>query len=201
MAARRCCNVLAGLTLCGALSPAVAGEADPHGGDASAPASSSRGDTELWEALSRHLPAQRPSAPDWIRRRSKGTAEPRAALSDDWQMVLQQDRADGADLLTVRYPLAEVGLFSTYAGAGLNRTTYYAETDYGATIVSRHYRARSLGAAAELGAELRLSDQLAMSAELRWFELASDAGLLRSGESLIGADPLALAISLGWRFR
>ena len=72
------------------------------------------------------------------------------------QLVMQQDRRDGADLLTLRYPLAARGALRTYAGAGLNRAAYFAD-DAGAPsrMLTRRNRHRSLGAAAEVGAELQ----------------------------------------------
>jgi outer membrane protein len=103
--------------------------------------------------------------------------------------------------LTLRFPIADFGNLLAYAGAGLNRTVYFAESNIGEIFTSGHGRHRSLGAAAELGAQWRVTEHLAMSADLRWFDLAGDAGLLRSGNSLVVADPLALGVSLGWRFR
>jgi outer membrane protein W len=57
-----------------------------------------------------------------------------------------------------------------------------------------------MGAAAELGAELHLNDRLMMRADLRWIDLADDANMPRDGSSLVGADPVALGVSVGWRF-
>ena len=67
-------------------------------------------------------------------------------------LVLQRERSDGAELLTVRVPIAEFKSVLAYAGAGLNRTVYFAETSTGETFTTGHGRQRSIGAAAELGA-------------------------------------------------
>lgn len=40
-----------------------------------------------------------------------------------------------------------------------------------------------------------------LNADLRWADLHDDAMLLRSGEGIVGADPLSVGLSLGWRFR
>ena len=56
-------------------------------------------------------------------------------------------------------------------------------------------------AAAELGAELRLSERLLLQADLRWVDLDGQAALLRSGDGLVGADAVSLGISVGWHFR
>jgi len=139
--------------------------------------------------------------PDWLSRPSELLVDSRTKASDQILLVAQRERKDGAEMLTLRFPIAELGPVLTYAGAGLNRAVYFAETDFGETFTTGHGRHRSLGAAAEFGAEWRVSEQFAMSADLRWIDLASDAGLLRSGPSLIAADPLALGVSMGWRFR
>ena len=110
--------------------------------------------------------------------------------ADEVLLVLQRQRSDGAELLTLRVPLAEFDSVLAYAGAGLNRTVYFAETSAGETFTTGHGRHRSLGAAAELGAEWRVSERMALSADLRWIDLADDASLLRSGDSLVAADPV-----------
>ncbi len=164
--------LLAGLIACAASSLAVAGDDGPD-----------------W------------LEPGWLSRPTDSPVDSRAQAPDQILVVAQRERNDGAEMLTLRFPIAELGPVLTYAGAGLNRTVYFAETDFGETFTSGHGRHRSLGAAAELGAEWRVTEQFAMSADLRWIDLASDAGLLRSGQSLVAADPVALGLSLGYRFR
>ena len=137
--------------------------------------------------------------PDWLRRQSRSIADLEIQPPDEYLVVLQRDRADGAELLTLRMPLATFDSVLAYAGAGVNRTTYLEQPDFlAADSGGRH---RSIGAAAELGAEWRVGENLAMSADLRWIDLASDADFLRNGESLVAADSVALGFSLGWRFR
>lgn len=172
MSATSTCGLFAGLVACAASSLALAADEGPDWLD-----------------------------PQWLSRPSSFPADGGAMAPDQVLLVAQRARKDGAEMLTLRFPVAEFGPVLTYAGAGLNRTVYFAETDFGETFTTGHGRHRSLGAAAELGAEWRMSEHFAMSADLRWIDLASDAGLLRSGQSLVAADPLALAVSLGWRFR
>lgn len=88
--------------------------------------------------------------------------------ADSAQLIVQQDRRDGADLLT---------------------------------LLTRRQRHRSTGAAAEIGAEFRVSQQLMANAELRWADLDADAVLLRGEDGLVGADPVSVGVSLGWRCR
>jgi len=192
--------ILAGLAACSVPGPASAGDA---GAEATVPVGD---DADLGRfILVRDLfdppsPKARRSGPDWIRRVSAALNERQSAAGDDWHVALQRERFDGADLLTVRYPLADLGPLQTYAGAGVNRAVYFADGNNEPTVLSRRNRQRSLGAAAELGAEFHWSEHILMRADLRWIDLASDASILSDGEALIGADPVAVGLSVGWRF-
>lgn len=139
--------------------------------------------------------------PSWLSRPARSLANTHAQATDEVLLVLQRERSDGAQMLTLRVPIADFGPVFAFAGAGLNRSVYFAESNSGQTFTSGHGRHRSVGPAAELGAEWRMNERLAMSANLRWIELASNASLLASGESLVAADPVSLGVSLGWRFR
>jgi hypothetical protein len=188
---------LLGLALCGA-SHGLAAE-----GTRNEPAENaeSSGVARIQEFLKHQFSAVRRKHPDWIVEQSHDTVDPQAHPGDDSaQLVLQQDRRDGADLLTLRYPLAEHGALRAYAGAGLNQAVYFEDGGEPA-IMSRRNRARSLGAAAELGAEFRLSERLLLQADLRWADLDEQAALLRSEDGLVGADAVSLGVSIGWHFR
>jgi hypothetical protein len=155
----------------------------------------------IHEFLKQQFSAVRRKRPDWLVEQSHDTVDPQTHPGEDSaQLVLQQDRRDGADLLTLRYPLAELGALRTYAGAGLNQAVYFEDGSEPA-IMSRRNRARSLGAAVEIGAELRLSERLLLQADLRWADLDEQAALLRSEDGLVGADAVSLGVSIGWHFR
>jgi outer membrane protein W len=104
-------------------------------------------------------------------------------------------------MVTVRYPLLGRGALRTYAGAGLNRSIYYARDDAAPELISHRHRSRSVGAAAEVGAEYRPSERLVVSADLRWAGLQDDAARVSRDDLLLAADPVSLGVSLGWRFR
>jgi hypothetical protein len=160
------------------------------------------GQSRLHEPLARTLTFVRRDRPHWIVEQSQAALDPDAPAMDTVaQLVVQQDRRDGADLLTVRYPLAERGALRTYAGAGLNRAVYYGDDDGAPMMLTRRNRQSSLGAAAEVGAELQVSRRLMLSADLRWADLHEDAILLRADDGYVGADSLAVGVSVGWRFR
>jgi outer membrane protein W len=152
--------------------------------------------------LARTLTVVRRDRPQWLVEQSQAAIDPDAPAVDAVaQLVVQQDRRDGAELLTVRYPLAERGALRAYAGAGLNRAVYFGGEDGEPTMLTRRNRQSSLGAAAEVGAELQLSRQLMVSADLRWADLDDDAVLLRADDGYVGADAVAVGVSVGWRFR
>jgi hypothetical protein len=171
-------------------------------GRGSAAAGEATGPSRLHELLARQLTIVRSKAPAWIRDLSSDRIDPRTAAGEDTlQLVIQQDRPDGTDLLTLRYPLAGNGAVRAYAGAGLNRAVYFAEDPGTAEPLSARNRSGSVGAAAELGAEYRASERLLVSADLRWAELQSDAVRLTSNDGIVVADELSVGVSLGWRFR
>lgn len=201
MAVRSGCSFVLGLAVCCGAVPCAA--ADDRSPDFTRDAREFLLETpaRLQGLLLDRLPMVKRKRPDWIRELSHEDIDPESVPgTDDIQLVLQQDRRDGPDLLTVRYPIMARGSVRTYAGAGLNQAVYHTESAT-PTLISRSSRHRSLGGAAELGAELRVSEQVNLTADVRWIELDSDASLLRSEHGLVSPDPVAVGVSLGWRFR
>ena len=160
------------------------------------------GQSRLQEFVSGHLDFMRRDRPEWLVEQSHDQFDPASQASDDsLQLVVQRDRRDGADMLTLRHPLVTVGALRTYAGAGINRTKYFVDQGDTQELLIRRNRDSAIGAAAEIGAELRMSEQLMVSADLRWADLADDAELLRSDGNLVVADPVVMGLTVGWRFR
>jgi hypothetical protein len=158
--------------------------------------------SRLQDLLAKHLPFARKSAPDWIVEQSRDVPDPGALVpSDKPLLVLQEARRDGTDMLTLRYPLGGRGPLRAYAGAGLSQAVFYADGTGAPELVALSDRERTLGAAAEVGAELRLNSRLMLSADVRWADLSDEAVLLRSAEGLVGADAVSMGVSVGWRFR
>lgn len=158
--------------------------------------------SRLYELLARQLTFVRSYAPAWVRELSFDRIDPATSAGDDrLQLVLQQDRPDGTDLLTLRYPLARSGAMRAYAGAGLNQAMFFDDSLGAPDELSQRGRSRSVGAAAELGAEYRAGERLLLGASLRWAELDGDAVQLASQGGVVGADELSAGVSLGWRFR
>lgn len=141
--------------------------------------------------------------PEWLRRLQNDRPTATAADDGDVCLTLQDDRPDGFDLLTARYTLHETGALKTYAGAGLNRAQYFHDDpgDPGPTWFNKRNRRTSLGAAAEIGAEMQVSSRMRLNADLRWIDLDSRAEALRTDHGPVVADPLMLGLAVGYRFR
>jgi OmpW family len=185
--------------LCGLLPLAAGAESTP--GEAVRDAWQA-GQSHLHELLARTLTMVRGDRPQWLIEQSHDALDPHASTGDGVaQLVVQQDRRDGADMLTLRYPLLSRGMLHTYAGAGLNRAQYFADDADGPVMLTRRNRESSLGAAAEVGAEFQFSREFLLSADLRWADLNDDAVLLRADEGFVGADPVSVGLSVAWRFR
>jgi len=160
------------------------------------------GQSRLHELLSSTLNLVRRDRPQWLVEQSSHAMDPDASTGEEIaQLVMQQDRRDGADLLTVRYPLLARGALRTYAGAGLNRAVYFDDEGGAPVMLTRRNRQQSLGAAAEVGAELQVNRQLLVNADLRWADLDEDAVLLRGNDGYVGADAVSVGVTVGWRFR
>ena len=141
-------------------------------------------------------------APDWLQHLSRRQPAAASPASGAAYVVLQDDRADGMDVVTLRYRLAGEGALRAYAGAGLNQSRYFVDDPAaGPSLLTRRNRRSDLGATAELGAELALSEQVHLHADLRWADLDERADLLHTAYGPVAADPVTLGISLGYRFR
>jgi hypothetical protein len=146
----------------------------------------------------------RHDGPDWLQHQSRDDLMPAssAAATGTTYLALQEARPDGTDLLTVRYSFAATGPLRTYAGAGLSHAQYYFDgSEVGHALLSRQQRRMDLGPAAELGAELALSEHVRINADLRWADLDERASVLRGDSGPVAADPLAVGVTVGYRFR
>jgi hypothetical protein len=142
--------------------------------------------------------------PDWLHHQSRqdraSTLPAREAGAA--YVVLQEDRVDGTDMVTLRYGLGRQGPLRAYAGAGLNHAQYYVDDDAaGPSLLTRRNRHAAVGPAAELGAELALNDRVSVNADVRWADLDERADLLRGSYGPVAADPVTLGVTVGYRFR
>jgi len=154
----------------------------------------------LWDDARTRL---RDDVPDWLHHERKGRAsvQPERAAGAAY-VVLQEDRPDGMDLVTLRYALVRQGALQAYAGAGLNHAQFYVEeAATGPSMLTRRNRHAAVGPAAELGAELALNARVSVNAGVRWCDLDERANLLRGSYGPVAADPVTLGVSVGYRFR
>jgi len=154
----------------------------------------------LWDDARTRL---RDDLPDWLHHERKGRAseQPERAAGAAY-VVLQEDRPDGMDLVTLRYALVRQGAFQAYAGAGLNHAQFYVEeAATGPSMLTRRNRHAAVGPAAELGAELAVNARVSVNAGVRWCDLDERANLLRGSYGPVAADPVTLGVSVGYRFR
>jgi opacity protein-like surface antigen len=194
--------LLASALAVGASLAAAATHADaPDGRDAATVTSDESTAGVPWPVRARA--STRRGEPEWLRRLEEDRPTSTAADDGDVCVTLQDDRPDGFDLLTARYTLHETGAFKTYAGAGFNRAQYFQDDpgDPGPTWFNKRNRRTSVGAAAELGAEVQVSSRMRFNADLRWIDLDSRAEALRTDHGPVVADPLMLGVAVGYRFR
>lgn len=142
--------------------------------------------------------------PDWYERR-EGMDPLDAdghASRDSTHLVVQEGGPGGADVLTVRYPIDAAGIFRTFVGAGVGRAEYYAGgADTAAVPLAFRDSHHSLDAVAEVGSEWHASERLRINASVRWTDMAGEARAVRTDDGPVGAEPLVLALGLGYRFR
>lgn len=157
----------------------------------------------LWSTLSQRLSLQNAvsSARALRARHERALLTTEISDSDRVSVVLQRKRQTRPDMLTVRYELSERGSLRTYAGAGLNRAAYLDDYEQEPSRYWLHRSRQTVGAAAELGAEWRLGDNLSVNADLRWLDFDGDAQMLRTEVGMIEADRLMAGLAVVWRFQ
>jgi OmpW family len=154
----------------------------------------------LWDDARTHL---RDDTPDWLhhQREGRATQQPERDAGAAY-LVLQDDRPDGVDLVTLRYALVQQGALQAYAGAGLNRSQFYVDgATAGPATLTRQNRRAAFGPTAELGAALALNARVSVNADVRWCDLDERASLLRGSYGPVAADPVTLGVTVGYRFR
>jgi hypothetical protein len=159
-----------------------------------------------WRELWRHVGERmRDARPEWLHHfTGHGSFETTVRPGvGNLALVVQEDRPDGTELLTARYTLHDGDGLRAYAGAGLNYAQYFhnADGDPAPTMLTRRNRRSSMGAAAEFGAELRVSEHMQVNAAVRWADLDDDAEVLRAEHGPVVADDVMLGLSVGYRFR
>lgn len=109
-------------------------------------------------------------------------------------------------LSAVFYPLGENSAFQPYIGVGINYTVFFEEEIAG-SAKAKGFRGLSLdesfGLAAQIGADVMLSDQWLLNAQVRYIDISTKATTRLEGAKVtvdIDIDPMVYMVSLGYRF-
>jgi len=104
------------------------------------------------------------------------------------------------DTLAARHYFRADTAFRPYASIGINRGMYLDPSSASLAFTAGGQTRRSYGVMAEMGAAWHLTRQFEMAADVHWFESNSAGRLLRTDSGLITADPVALTLSVAWRY-
>jgi outer membrane protein len=102
--------------------------------------------------------------------------------------------------LSLQYHFNPNGAWRPYAGAGLNYTLFFRETTTGALSGANLELDPSWGLAAQLGLDVDLDSDWFVNADVRWFDIDSDAKLNGTSLGTVEIDPYAFGVSIGRRF-
>lgn len=102
--------------------------------------------------------------------------------------------------VTLQYHFAPEGKVDPFVGLGLNYTLVYNESTRGALDASRLSLDNSLGLSAQLGLAFRVNDRWSIGADVRWFDIDSDARLDGADIGTVNVDPIAAGVFASYRF-
>ncbi len=91
--------------------------------------------------------------------------------------------------------------FRPYVGAGLNWTIFFDESTEGALAGTDLDLDDSFGLAAQVGADIDVSDNMFLNFDFRWIDIDADAEVSPLGlEFDVEVDPYVYSLTLGWKF-
>jgi len=105
--------------------------------------------------------------------------------------------------LSVIYAFNPGSRATVYAGLGVNATLFFQEDMRGALDGAKLTLDNSYGAAALVGIDVSLTDNLFLNADVRYFDIDTDATVTAPGvrlEETVEIDPWAVGVNLGYRF-
>ncbi len=86
-----------------------------------------------------------------------------------------------------------------YVGLGVNITEFFEEDTTGALAGADLELDRSVGLAAQIGIDVDITDTVFFNAEVRYFDIETDADLNSASLGTVEIDPWAVGINLGVR--
>ncbi len=91
--------------------------------------------------------------------------------------------------------------FRPYVGAGLNVTIFFDEDTEGALAGTDLDLDESFGLAAQVGADIDVSDNMFLNFDVRYIDIDTDAEVSPLGlEFDVDIDPFVYSLALGWKF-
>jgi outer membrane protein len=101
---------------------------------------------------------------------------------------------------SLNYHFDTAGSFKPYVGAGLNYTLFFDEETTGDLSDFSLSLDKSLGLAAQLGADIDVSDTMFVNLNVRWIDINTDAKLDGVFVEEVEIDPIVFSLALGWKF-
>lgn len=101
---------------------------------------------------------------------------------------------------SLNYHFDTAGAFKPYVGAGLNYTLFFDEETTGDLAGLSLSLDKSFGLAAQLGADIDVSDTMFVNAAVRWIDINTDAKLDGGLVEEVEIDPIVFSLTLGWKF-
>lgn len=102
---------------------------------------------------------------------------------------------------SVQYHFDTGNKFRPYVGAGLNYTIFFDEDTEGALVGTDLDLDDSFGLAAQLGADIDVSDNMFVNFDVRWIDIDTEAEVSPLGlEFDVDIDPFVYSLTLGWKF-
>lgn len=101
---------------------------------------------------------------------------------------------------SLQYHFAPNAKFRPYAGVGLNATLFFSEHTTGALAGSDLSLDTSFGPAAQLGADIDISDKYFLNVDVRWLDIDTDATLDGTSLGTVAIDPFTVGLSFGRKF-
>lgn len=101
---------------------------------------------------------------------------------------------------SAQYHFVPDGKFQPYIGLGLNYTTFFSTDTEGPLAASSLSIDDSFGLAAQLGADIELSDKWVLNLDLRYISIEADATLDGADLGKVEINPWVYAIAVGRRF-
>lgn len=101
---------------------------------------------------------------------------------------------------SLQYHFDTAGAFNPYVGAGLNYTLFFDEDTEGPLAGTSLKLDDSIGLAAQLGADIEVSETISLNFDVRWIDINTDAELDGAALEEVEIDPVVYSLTAVWEF-